>query len=57
MSTNIKRRLQRIKENLSKNPPDLLDMSDDELVQVITSNPNSKASDLTPAQLENIAKD
>ncbi len=37
---NIERRLQRIKENLCKNPPDLMDMTDDELAQVITGNPS-----------------
>ena len=56
MNMDIERRLQRIKEKLSKNPSNLLDMSDDELAQVITGNPNTKASDLTTAQLEDIAR-
>jgi len=56
MKMNIERRLQRIREKLSKNPSNLLDMSDDELAQVITGNPNTKASDLATEQLETIAR-
>jgi hypothetical protein len=54
MNTYLARRLQRIKESLSKGHADLRDMTDDELAQVITSNPNAKASDLTTEQLEAI---
>jgi succinate dehydrogenase flavin-adding protein (antitoxin of CptAB toxin-antitoxin module) len=51
----LARRLQRIKDHLSKNPSSILDMTDDELAQVITGNSNARASDLTTEQLEAIA--
>jgi len=53
---NIERRLQRIKESLSKGHADLWNMTDDELAQVVTGNPKSKASDLTTEHLETIAR-
>ena len=53
---NIERRLQRIKEALGKGHSALMDMTDDELAQVITGNPITKASDLTTEQLERIAR-
>jgi hypothetical protein len=56
MGMNIERRLQRIKESLSKGHADLWNMTDDELAQVITGNPKTKASDLTTEQLETIAR-
>ena len=56
MNINLERRLQRIKESLSKGHTDLRDMTDDELAQVITGNPNAKASDISPEQLERIAR-
>jgi hypothetical protein len=56
MSINLERRLQRIKESLNKNPASILDMTDDQLAQVITGNPNTKASDLTTERLENISR-
>ena len=55
MGINIERRLQRIKESLSKGHADLWNMTDDELAQVITGNPKTQASDLTTEQLETIA--
>jgi len=33
-----------------------MDLTDDELAQVISGNPNTKASDLATAQLEDIAR-
>jgi len=57
MGMNIERRLQRIKESLSKGHAVLRDMTDDELAQVITGNPKTKASDLTTEQLENIVSE
>ena len=54
---NIERRLQRIKESLSKGYADLCNMTDDELAQVVTGNPKTKASDLTTEQLENIVNE
>jgi len=56
MSINPERRLQRIKEALGKGHSALMDMTDDELAQVITGNPNTRASDISPEQLENIAR-
>ena len=56
MGMNIERRLQRIKESLSKGHADLWNMTDDELAQVITGNPKTKASDLITEQLETIAR-
>jgi len=56
MGMNIERRLQRIKESLSKGHADLWNMTDDELAQVITGNPKTKASDLATEQLETIAR-
>ena len=53
---NIKRRLQRIKESLSKGHSLICDMTDDELAQVITGDPETKASDLITEQLETIAR-
>ena len=57
MNMNIERRLQRIKEKLSKNPPSLLDTSDGELVQLPTGDPNAKAADVTTEQLESLARE
>ena len=57
MGINIERRLQRIKESLSKGHADLWNMTDDELAQVVTGNPKTKASDLTTEQLENIVSE
>ena len=54
---NIERRLQRIKEKLNKNPPSLVDMSDDELVQLLTGDPNAKAGDVTTEQFESLARE
>ena len=54
MGMNIERRLQRIKEALGKGHSELTDMTDDELAQVITGNPKTRASDLTTEQLEAI---
>ena len=51
----LARRLQRIKEALGKGHSALMDMTDDELAQVITGNSNARASDLTTEQLEAIA--
>ena len=56
MDMNIERRLQRIEESLSKGHAVLRDMTDDELAQVITGNPNAKASDLTTKYLESAAR-
>ena len=56
MGMNIERRLQRIKESLSKGHADLWNMTDDDLAQVITGNPRTRASDLTTEQLETIAR-
>ena len=56
MSINLERRLQRIKEALGKVHSALMDMTDDELAQVITCNPRTKASDLKTEQLERIAR-
>ena len=53
---NIEKRLQRIKESLSKGHTDLRDMTDDELAQVITGDPRTKASDLTTEYLESMAR-
>jgi hypothetical protein len=54
MSISLERRLQRIKEALGKGHSELTDMTDDELAQVITGNPKTRASDLTTEQLEAI---
>jgi hypothetical protein len=51
---NIEKRLHRIKESLNKGHADLWDMTDDELAQVITGNPKTKASDLTAEYLEKV---
>ena len=51
---NIERRLQRIKESLNKGQADLWNMTDDEVAQVITGNPKTRASDLTTEYLEAI---
>jgi len=56
MNMNIERRLRRIKESLSKEHSDLWNMTDDELAQVITGNPNTKASDLTQEYLADLIK-
>ena len=56
MNMNIERRLRRIKESLSKGHSDLWNMTDDELAQVITGNPNTKASDLTQEYLADLIK-
>ena len=56
MGMNIERRLQRIKESLSKGHTDLRDMTDDELAQVITGDPRTKSSDLTTEYLESVAR-
>jgi len=56
MSINLERRLQRIKEALGKGYSVLWDMTDDELAQVFSGNPRTKAFDLTTEQLENIAR-
>jgi len=56
MGINLERRLQLIKEALVKGRSAVLDMTDDELAQVIIGKPKAKASDLTIEQLENIAK-
>ena len=53
---NMERRLQRIKESLSKCHSLICDMTDDELAQVITGDPETKASDLITEQLETIAR-
>jgi hypothetical protein len=53
---NMERRLQRIKESLSKGHSLICDMTDDELAQVITGDPETKASDLITEQLETIAR-
>ena len=52
----LARRLQRIKDHLSKNPSSVLDMTDDELAQFITGNPKTKGSDLTTEYLEAVIK-
>ena len=57
MGVNLERRLQRIKENLSKKALDISDMTDDELAQIVTGNPISKASDLTQEQLEAVIRE
>ena len=44
---NIEGRLQRISEAFNKGQTLLRDMTDDQLAQVITGNPKTKASDLT----------
>jgi hypothetical protein len=44
-------------ESLSKGHADLWNMTDDELAQVVTGNPKTKASDLTTEQLENIVSE
>ena len=54
---NIERRLQRIQESLSKGHADLWNMTDDELAQVITGNPKTKASHLTTEYLEDIVRE
>jgi hypothetical protein len=51
---NIVRRLQRISDALNKGHTQLRDMTDDELAQVITCNPKTKASDLTTECLEEV---
>ena len=56
MSSNLERRLRQIKEALGKGHSALMDLTDDELAQVISGNPNTKASDLATAQLEDIAR-
>ena len=53
---NIERRLQRISEALNKGHTLLRDMTDDELAQVITGDPRTKASDLTTEYLESVAR-
>ena len=53
---NMERRLQRINDALSKGHTLLRDMTDNELAQVITGNPRTKASDLMIEQLERIAR-
>lgn len=53
---NMERRLQRIKESLNKNPASILDMTDDQLAQVITGNLNAKGSDLTTEYLEAVIR-
>jgi hypothetical protein len=54
MSIKLERRLERIKENLNKKTPDLLDMNDDELAQVITGNPNARTNNIGDDHLERI---
>jgi succinate dehydrogenase flavin-adding protein (antitoxin of CptAB toxin-antitoxin module) len=56
VSINLERRLQRIKEALGKEYSVLWDMTDDELAQVITGNPNTGANDISPEQLESMAR-
>jgi len=56
VSINLEKRLQRIKEALGKGHAVLMDMTDDELAQVITGNPNTKAADLTTEQLEAVIR-
>ena len=56
MGINIEKHLQRIKESLSKGHADLRDMTDDELAQVITGDPRTKASDLTTEYLESVIR-
>ena len=51
---NIERRLLRISDAISKGHTLLRDMTDDELAQVITGNPKTKASDLTAEYLEGV---
>jgi hypothetical protein len=53
---NIERRLQRIKESLSRGHPDLWNMTDDELAQFITGDPKTKGSDLTTEYLEAVIR-
>jgi hypothetical protein len=57
MEMNIERRLQRIKESLSKGHSDLWNMTDDELAQIITGNPDSKACDLSAEYLEAVIRE
>jgi hypothetical protein len=52
MSINLERRLERIEENLRQKRIFSLDMSDDELAQVILGDTGAKAGDLTDDQLE-----
>ena len=49
---NMERRLQRINDALSKGHTLLRDMTDNELAQVITGNPKTKASALTTEYLQ-----
>jgi len=53
MRISLEKRLERIEGNLSnKKNREACDMTDDELVQAITGNPQAKADDLTIEQLE-----
>jgi hypothetical protein len=53
---NIERRLQRISEALKQGHSLLRDMTDDELAQVITGNPKTKASDLATEYLQAVIR-
>jgi hypothetical protein len=53
MRISLEKRLERIEGNLSnKKNREACDMTDDELIQAITGNPQAKADDLTIEQLE-----
>jgi succinate dehydrogenase flavin-adding protein (antitoxin of CptAB toxin-antitoxin module) len=52
ISCNYEKRLQRISEALKQGHSLLRDITDDELGQVITGNPKTKASDLTTEYLQ-----
>ncbi len=54
MGVNIERRLQKISDALRKGHTLLRDMTDDELAQVITGNPKTKASALTIEYLKTV---
>jgi len=56
MNMKLERRLRQIKEALGKGHSALMDMTDDELAQVITGNLDTRANDISPEQLENIAR-
>jgi hypothetical protein len=55
----LEKRLQKIRKNLEKchQYKRVEDMTTDELAQVITGNPNTKADDLSNEQLETIIRE
>jgi hypothetical protein len=52
----FERRLRLIERRVTKGSPDLCDMSDDELAQVITGNHGTMACDISDEQLEAVMR-